>query len=111
MESPSALSHDLVGLCIACAVPQLLTRKKRGKRPDSPSSAREQTQPVHVLDLKSSRLGRGRGEVQQVMAMGGRQLDRSATASGKNSRTMLPIRASQASALCAWSKEIAEEFS
>jgi len=95
----------LLALSIACAVPQLLARKK-DKPPDS--SASEQKRAVHALNRLA--FGPRPGEVQQVMAMGVDNWIDLQLHPEKISDTAADSRVAAFRTLRMSSKEIAEEF-
>ena len=84
---PSTLRKSallLLGLSLACAVPQLLAKKKdRDKDKAADSALSEQKRAMQALNRLA--FGPRPGDVDQVIAMGVDR-DRSAVASGEDSR-------------------------
>ena len=104
-SSLAKLALFLLGLSLACAVPQLLAKKKE-KAPAS--SADEQKRAVHALNRLA--FGPRPGDVQQVMAMGvdawiDQQLHPEKISDAAIESRLAPFRTLRMS-----SKEIAEEF-
>ncbi len=104
-SSLGKLALLLLGLSLACAVPQLLAKKK-DKAPES--SADEQRRAVHSLNRLT--FGPRPGDVQQVMAMGvdawiDQQLHPERISDSAIESRLAPFRTLRMS-----SREIAEEF-